>query len=382
MTNIAVFGSTGSIGRTTLSIVEKHPDRFRVRALAAGRNIDIFRRQVKTFRPAYASVVDEKDAALLRSEFPDVEFFSGQEGLNALAHITAVDLVVMAVLGLDALMPTCLALQAGRKVALASKEVLVAGGRVIKRIKRSDSLLVPVDSEHSAIYQVLRGETDNALSRVILTASGGPFLDLPSGDLRNITPRQALKHPKWKMGRKITIDSATMMNKGLEMIEARWLFDLRPDQIDVIVHPQSIVHSMVEFADGAVLAQMGAPDMKLPIAYAMNAGKRLDIGIKRLDFRKLGSLNFRAPDTKKFRCLGIAMDVARRDDGSPVVMNAANDVAVDAFLRGRIGFAEIADIVAYAVDRHYYRPVNSVDGVIAMDREVKRYVSERMDASC
>ena len=382
MSSIAVFGSTGSIGTTTLSIVGKYPDLFRVRALAAGHNIGLLRKQIKTFRPRYASVISERDAVVLQREFRGVEFFFGQEGLNALSRIEDMDLMVMAILGLAALMPTYIGLRAGRKVALASKEVMVAGGRVIRGIRRSGDLLVPVDSEHSAVYQLIRGETNNRVRRIILTASGGPFLDLSARDLRRVTPRQALRHPRWKMGRKITIDSATMMNKGLEMIEARWLFDLRPEQIDVIIHPQSIIHSMVEFADGAVLAQMGVPDMRLPVAYAMNAGKRLDLGMRGLDFRKVGSLNFIKPDLGKFRCLGIAMEVMRRDDSSSIVMNAANDAAVEAFLKGTIGFTDVAKVVEYAVDRHYYKPVNSVDDIIAMDREVKKYVCERINMLC
>lgn len=382
MSSIAVFGSTGSIGTTTLSIVGKYPDLFRVRALAAGHNIGLLRKQIKTFRPRYASVISERDAVVLQREFRGVEFFFGQEGLNALSRIEDMDLMVMAILGLAALMPTYIGLRAGRKVALASKEVMVAGGRVIRGIRRSGDLLVPVDSEHSAVYQLIRGETNNRVRRIILTASGGPFLDLSARDLRRVTPRQALRHPRWKMGRKITIDSATMMNKGLEMIEARWLFDLRPEQIDVIIHPQSIIHSMVEFADGAVLAQMGVPDMRLPVAYAMNAGKRLDLGMRGLDFRKVGSLNFIKPDLGKFRCLGIAMEVMRRNDSSSIVMNAANDAAVEAFLKGTIGFTDVAKVVEYAVDRHYYKPVNSVDDIIAMDREVKKYVCERINMLC
>ncbi|MCL5276505.1 MAG: 1-deoxy-D-xylulose-5-phosphate reductoisomerase, partial [Deltaproteobacteria bacterium] len=366
----------------TLSIVGKYPDLFRVRALAAGRNIGLLRKQIKAFRPRYASVISERDAVVLQREFRGVEFFFGQEGLNALSRLEGIDLMVMAILGLAALMPTYIGLRAGRRVALASKEVMVAGGRVIREIRRSGELLVPVDSEHSAVYQLIRGETHNRVRRVILTASGGPFLDLPARDLRRVTPRQALRHPRWKMGRKITIDSATMMNKGLEMIEARWLFDLRPEQIDVIIHPQSIIHSMVEFADGAVLAQMGVPDMRLPVAYAMNAGKRLDLGMRGLDFGKVGALNFIKPDMGKFRCLGIAMEVMRRDDSSSIVMNAANDAAVEAFLKGTIGFTDIAKVVEYAVDRHYYKPVNSVDDIIAMDREVKKYVRERIDKPC
>ena len=378
MNKIALFGSTGSIGKTTLSIVKKYPDLFRVEALAAGRNINLFKKQIRSFSPRYASVIEEKEAVILKKEFPKTKFFWGQEGLNILAMLEGVDLIVMAILGLDALMPTYLALKEKKKVALASKEVMVAGGRKIKEIKGSDDLLIPVDSEHSAIYQLLHGVAYDELKKILLTASGGPFLRTNIKDLKSITPRQALKHPKWKMGKKITIDSATMMNKGLEMIEARWLFNLNPGQIDVIIHPESIIHSMIELADGAVLAQMGVPDMRLPIAYAMNTRKRINLGMKKLDFKKIKVLNFILPDLKKFKCLKIAMDVIKQGDDSAIVMNAANDRAVVAFLENRIGFTDIADVVEYTLDRYYYKLVSSVYEIMVIDREVKKYVDERI----
>ncbi len=382
MSNIALFGSTGSIGRTTLSIVKKYQDLFNVKALAAGHNINLLRKQINFFSPEYASVIDEKDAVLLKKEFPKTKFFWGQEGLNILAMLDSVDLIVMAILGLDALMPTYLGLKEKKKIALASKEVMVAGGRQIKDIKGSDELLIPVDSEHSAIYQLLHGEIHNELRKIILTASGGPFLNVDTKDLKTIAPQQALKHPQWKMGKKITIDSATMMNKGLEMIEARWLFNLKPSQIDVIIHPESIIHSMIELADGAVLAQMGVPDMKLPIAYAMNMRKRLVLGMTKLDFKKIRVLNFVQPDLKKFKCLKIAMNIIKKGDDSAVVMNAANDIAVKAFLENKIRFTDIANIVEYTLNRYYYKPVNSIHDILAMDKEVKKYVQERINKLC
>ena len=378
MNKIALFGSTGSIGKTTLSIVKKYPDLFRVEALAAGRNINLFKKQIRSFSPHYASVIEEKEAVMLKKEFPKTKFFWGQEGLNILAMLGGVDLIVMAILGLDALMPTYLALKEKKKVALASKEVMVAGGRKIKELKNSDDLLIPVDSEHSAIYQLLHGVAGDELRKIFLTASGGPFLRTNIGDLKSITPGQALKHPKWKMGKKITIDSATMMNKGLEMIEARWLFNLKPKQIDVIIHPESVIHSMIELADGAVLAQMGVPDMRLPIAYAMNMRKRITLGMKKLDFNKIKVLNFIRPDLKKFKCLKIAMDVIKQGDDSAIVMNAANDRAVAAFLENRIAFTDIADVVEYTLNRYYYKPVGSVYEIMVIDREVKKYVDERI----
>ena len=378
MNKIALFGSTGSIGKSTLSVIKKYPDLFRVEALAAGRNINLFKKQIRDFSPRYASVIEEQEAVKLKKEFPETKFFWGQEGLNILAMLGSVDLVVMAILGLDALIPTYLALKERKKVALASKEVMVAGGRKIKELKGCDDLLIPMDSEHSAIYQLLHGEAGNELRKVLLTASGGPFLSTGIRDLKSITPLQALKHPKWKMGKKITIDSATMMNKGLEMIEARWLFNLKPGQIDVIIHPESIIHSMIELSDGAVLAQMGVPDMRLPIAYAMNMRKRIALGLKRLDFKKIKALNFVQPDLKKFKCLKIAMDVIKQGDDSAIVMNAANDRAVEAFLENKIGFTDIADVVEYILDRYYYKPVRSVYEIMGRDREVKKYAEERI----
>ena len=382
MSKISLFGSTGSIGTAVLSIVKKNPSLFTVTALAAGRNIALFRKQLKLFSPAYASVADEKDAHLLGREFPAVKFFWGTEGLRVIAMLDDTDLVVMAIQGLDALLPTYLSLTKKKKVALASKEVMVAGGRKIKELPGSDGLLIPVDSEHSAIYQLLHGVERDELRRIMLTASGGPFLHMDARKLRSMGPRQALNHPRWRMGKKITIDSATMMNKGLEVIEARWLFDLKPGQIEVVVHPESIIHSMIELTDGAVLAQMGVPDMKLPIAYAMNMRKRIPLGTKKLDFLSIGSLNFLRPDLTKFKCLGIALDVIRKRDDSAVVMNAANDCAVGAFLANKIRFTDIADIVEYAVDRYYYKPVDSVEDILALDREVKIYVEERIDKKC
>ncbi len=382
MSKIALFGSTGSIGTAVLSIVKKNPSLFTVTALAAGHNIALFRKQLKLFSPAYASVADEKDAHLLGREFPAVKFFWGTEGLRVIAMLNDTDLVVMAIQGLAALLPTYLSLTMKKKVALASKEVMVAGGRKIKELPGSDGLLIPVDSEHSAIYQLLNGVARDELRRIMLTASGGPFLRMDARKLRSMGPRQALNHPRWRMGKKITIDSATMMNKGLEVIEARWLFDLKPGQIEVVVHPESIIHSMIELTDGAVLAQMGVPDMKLPIAYAMNMRKRIPLGTKRLDFVSIGKLNFLRPDLTKFKCLGIALDVIRKHDDSAVVMNAANDCAVGAFLANKIRFTDIADIVEYAVDRYYYKPVDSVEDILALDREVKIYVEERIDKKC
>ena len=378
MTGISIFGSTGSIGRNALLIAGKYPALFNVVALSAGYNMSLLKRQIKDYSPEYVCVIEERDALALKKEFKRVEVLWGQNGLRELSNIKNTDMIIMAIAGLDALMPTYLALKSGLTVALASKEVMVAAGRLISRVKDSGKLLIPVDSEHSAIYQLIRNEKLNTLKRIILTASGGPLLNTDQKKLKYITVEKALKHPTWKMGRKITIDSATMMNKGLEMIEARWLFKLKPEQIDVVIHPQSIIHSMVEFADGAVLAHLGVHDMRLPIAYAMNEKKRMPVGVSRLDFVKLGALNFMQPDLKKFGCLRIATDVLRADDSSAIVMNAADEVAVDAFLKRKITFTDIPKIIEHAIARYNYNGVRSINDVIEADREVKKYLYERI----
>jgi len=354
---LAVLGSTGSVGEQTLSVVEAFPERYRVVSLAAGRNVEKLAEQVRRFRPARVSLADAQGAAALRERLGGlaVEVGWGPEGLEAVA-VEPSDLVVAGLVGAVGLRPTLAAIQAGRDVALANKEVLVmAGALVLREVQRRGVTLLPVDSEHSAIFQALAGQRRQDVSRLVLTASGGPFRTWPAERLARATIAQALAHPNWEMGPKITVDSATLMNKGLERIEARWLFDMPPDRIDVVVHPQSIVHSLVEFVDGSVLAQLGLPDMRVPIAVALAHPERLELGLPRLDLAAVGRLDFEAPDPKRFPCLDLAQVALGADETAPAVLNAANEVSVAAFLEGRLPFQGIGATNAAVLDSHLGR---------------------------
>jgi 1-deoxy-D-xylulose-5-phosphate reductoisomerase len=341
---LAILGSTGSVGEQALSVVESFPERYRVVALAAGRNLDKLAQQVRRFRPELVSVADDALAASLREKLTDVrvEILAGDAGLEAVATHPA-DLVLSALVGAVGLAPTLAAIRAGRDVALANKETLVMAGALMLREARARGVsLLPVDSEHSAIFQALQGQRREDVSRLILTASGGPFRTWDAARIARATVEEALRHPNWEMGPKITIDSATLMNKGLEVIEARWLFDVPPERVDVVVHPQSIVHSLVEFVDGSVLAQLGLPDMRVPIAVALAHPERLPLDLPRLDLAALARLDFEDPDRKRFPCLDLAYQASRGAEAAPAVLNAANEMSVAAFLAGRIPFPAIA----------------------------------------
>ena len=371
MKRLAVLGSTGSIGVSTLEIVAGHADRFKVVALTAGRNLPLLEEQVARFRPEVVAVPDLENARHLRERIgscgPRVLY--GTEGLIACAAETPADMVVSAIVGAAGLEPTLAAIQAGRDVALANKETLViAGELVMAAVAASGCQLFPVDSEHSAIFQSLAGHSKTDVRRLILTASGGPFRNWSLDDLAEVTPQDALAHPNWTMGRKITIDSATMMNKGLEVIEAHWLFNLPVDRIAVHIHPESIVHSMVEYVDGAIIAQLGIPDMKTPIAYALSYPERLALDLPALDLCRLGQLHFAAPDSQCFPCLGLAYDAIRRGGTTPAVLNAANELAVAAFLQEEVGFLDIPRIIAAVVEKHVSTAATSLDQVLAADR--------------
>ncbi|MFQ5465688.1 MAG: 1-deoxy-D-xylulose-5-phosphate reductoisomerase [Thermodesulfobacteriota bacterium] len=348
---LAILGSTGSIGTSTLDIVRRHPDRFRVVALAAGSNVELLKRQAGEFRPLFVSVGSEDDVRGLGADLPEgcsVGF--GVEGASTAATHDGVDCTVAAISGAAGLVPTMAAIRAGKDVALANKETLVlAGPLVMEEVKSRGARLLPVDSEHSAVFQSLCGHRPEDVERVILTASGGPFLDTPATELGAVTPELALRHPKWSMGRKITIDSATLVNKGLEVIEARWLFGLPPERISVVIHPQSIVHSMVEYLDGSMVAQLSTPDMKGPIAYALAYPERIDSTTPRLDLAGL-SLDFREPDPARFPCLGLAYDALDEGGVMPAVLNAADEVAVEAFLKGALGFTDIHRVIAAVME--------------------------------
>jgi 1-deoxy-D-xylulose-5-phosphate reductoisomerase len=371
---LAILGSTGSIGEQALAVAEAFPERYRVVALGAGRNLEKLADQVRRFRPRLVSVAEPAGVEALRGRLGDLplEIAVGASGLEAVASHPA-DLVVSGLVGAVGLAPTLAAIRAGRNVALANKEVLVmAGALVLREVRAHGVTLLPVDSEHSAIFQALAGQRRQDVARLILTASGGPFRRWDAARIARATVEEALAHPSWEMGPKISIDSATLMNKGLEVIEARWLFDVPPDAVDVVVHPQSIVHSLVEFRDGSVLAQLGLPDMRVPIAVALAHPERLALDLPRLDLAALGQLDFEAPDRKRFPCLDLATAALRADEAAPAVLNAANEVSVAAFLEGRIGFPAIAACNAAVLDAHVRSraaaPLRDLDDVLEADR--------------
>jgi len=371
MKNIAILGSTGSIGSSALEIVAAHPDRFRVTALTGFNNLDLLADQVRRFAPLKVPVPDEEKAARLRERLAGsrTNILSGTEGLTACAADNEADMVISAIVGSAGLVPTLAAIDAGKDIALANKETLVAAGPLImERARRRNIRLFPVDSEHSAIFQSLQGHRKKDVRRLILTASGGPFLNLPLHKMDEVTPAAALVHPNWHMGKKITIDSATMMNKGLEVIEARWLFDLPAEMIGVHIHPQSIVHSMVEYVDGAVIAQLGIPDMKTPIAYALSYPERIPLDLPPLDLCTMGQLTFFEVDPERFPCMGLAYEALRRGGTAPAVLNAANEMAVERFLRGEITFPDIPAIIRKTLEGHRSEPIEDLDTVLVADR--------------
>ncbi len=369
MKNLSILGSTGSIGESTLDVVARHPDKFRVVGLAEGHDpIKLFK-QIKLFKPGIVSVRDEEAREKLLSQGNlDCEVVCGIAGASEVAALSETDLVVSAIVGAAGLKPTLAAIEAKKNVALANKETLVtAGSLFLEKIKKNGVKLIPIDSEHSAVFQSLIGHNQNEVSRLILTASGGPFRKFTKEQLENVTTKDALKHPNWSMGAKITIDSASMMNKGLEVIEARWLFDIPPDRIGIVVHPQSIVHSMVEYIDGSVIAQMSVPDMRGPIAYALAYPKRVESGIECLDLTKIGNLSFEAPDMEKFPCLKLAYDALNAGGGMPCIMNAANEVVVAAFLKEKIKFTDIPKIVSKVMESFGERKITTLDDVFELD---------------
>lgn len=353
---LAVLGSTGSIGVTTLDLVARFPERFSAVALAAGRNVERLAEQVRRFRPRLVATGDAAGAAALRAAVPefDGEIVYGLDGIEQVAIADESELVISALVGAIGLRPTLRAIEAGKDVALANKEVLVVAGELVQAAaRRAGVQLLPLDSEHNAIYQALHGHRRADVRRIILTASGGPFLRTPRADLERVTAAQALAHPTWKMGPKITIDSSTLMNKGLEVIEAHWLFDLPPERIDVVIHPQSIVHSLVEYVDGSVLAQLGIPDMAIPISYILGQPERLPLDhLPSLDLVRAGHLEFQAPDLERFPCLALAYQALRVRGTAPAVLNAANEVLVEEFLQGRIAYLDIARIGAAVLAEH------------------------------
>jgi 1-deoxy-D-xylulose-5-phosphate reductoisomerase len=376
MKNICILGSTGSIGVSSLEVISGFPDRFRPVGLTANSNTDTLCEQVRKYRPEAVAVLDPASADRFRATMNGaVKVYSGKEGLLDLVRRPDVDIVIGSMVGFAGLAPTIEALKLGKTVALANKETLVVAGELMTALaKKHGAKIIPIDSEHSAILQCLAGEDPASIQRLILTASGGPFLDLDAREFSKVTVEDALRHPTWKMGRKITVDSATLMNKGLEVIEAHWLFGLPPGRIEVLIHPQSIVHSMVEFVDGSVKAQMGVPDMKIPIQYALTHPARSGSPWQRLDFSKLADMTFRKPDTAKFSCLALAYRALGAGGSAPVTMNAANEVAVHLFLHGRLGFDRIPSLIEEALDRFPARPVPGLADIVAADAETRAYL--------
>ena len=354
---IALLGSTGSIGTQTLDVISRFPGEFKVEVLTAGNNIRLLVQQAKKYLPDSVVIGNSLHYHQLKEALRDipVKVYAGDEAIEQVVRGSNIDMVVAAMVGYSGLKPTISAIKAGKKIALANKETLVVAGELIKKmVKESGSKIIPVDSEHSAIFQCLAGELGNPVEKITLTASGGPFLNFTEEMLKKVKPHEALKHPNWEMGNKVTIDSASLMNKGLEVIEAKWLFDLTTEQIKVIIHPQSIIHSLVHFADGSVKAQLGVPDMRVPILYALSYPDRLSSDLPKLDLSKCPTLNFIEPDPSRFRNLALAYHALRQGGNMPCIMNAANEIAVNAFLSGKIGFLQMSDVVEFTMEKTEY----------------------------
>ena len=388
MQHITILGSTGSIGTSTLDVVARHPDRFQIVALTANSQADLLFGQCRQFKPRYAVLLDEAAAVQLRQRVRDAglgtEVLSGMAALEQVAVLPEVDAVMAAIVGAAGLRPTLAAARAGKRILLANKETLVMAGNVfMDAVRASGATLLPIDSEHNAIFQALPRGYDGDLSgngvrRILLTASGGPFRNTPLGELNDVTPEQACAHPNWVMGRKISVDSASMMNKGLEVIEAHWLFNAGADDIQVVIHPQSVIHSLVEYVDGSVLAQLGNPDMRTPIAYGLAYPERIDAGVAPLDLFKVATLNFTAPDFERFPCLALAYRALRAAGTAPAVLNAANEVAVAAFLDRRISFLQIPRVIASVLDTLPVSKVGCLDDVLGADAEARRAAQQQL----
>ncbi|MFQ9933610.1 MAG: 1-deoxy-D-xylulose-5-phosphate reductoisomerase [Lachnospiraceae bacterium] len=380
MKNIAVLGSTGSIGTQTLEVVRNNKD-FNIDVLAAGSNVEALEKQIREFSPRLVCVYEESSARELKDRVrdSDVKIVWGMEGLIEAAAFETTDTVVTAMVGMIGIRPTIEAIKMNKNIALANKETLVTAGHIIMALAKEHNVkILPVDSEHSAIFQCLNGENEKQADKILLTASGGPFRGKTREEMADVTVEQALKHPNWAMGKKITIDSATMVNKGLEVIEARWLFDVDFDNITVVVQPQSLIHSMVQFTDGAIMAQLGTPDMKLPIQYALTYPDRRYLKGERVDFNKLSCITFSAPDMENFKGLKLAYDAGRRGGTMPTVFNAANELAVSLFLDRKIGFLDIADTIEYAMSMHKVKETPKLEDILMTEREVYDILSQRI----
>ena len=370
MKKIAIFGSTGSIGESTLNVIRENPDLFEVVTLVAGKNIQKLIEQIQEFKPKNVYITAAENANKIKELYPHLQVYHGEEGMEEISQLTDFDIGVSALVGVAGLQPTYNMIKNGKTVALANKEVLVAGGKLIMdTAKENKATLLTVDSEHSAIMQCLQGESQNKIDKILLTASGGPFFYKEITDA--ITVEQALNHPTWKMGPKVTIDSSTMMNKGFEVIEAKWLFDVNPSQIQVVVHRKSIVHSMVQFQDGTIMANLGPKSMQIPIAYALNYPNRLVNNIEKIDLFEIAKLEFEKPDLEKFQCLKLAFEAIEKGHSNQVVLNAANEVLVDAFLNKKITYTQIPKGIKKMLDSHEAMELNTVEEILALDHKIK-----------
>lgn len=384
MKKVAILGSTGSIGTQTLDVIRKNDD-LKLVAISAGSNINLLEQQIREFHPVVAAVWSEENAKLLKTAIADVvpacKIVSGMDGLLEVATVSESDILITAIVGMIGIKPTIAAIHAGKDIGLANKETLVTAGHIIMPLAKEKNVsILPVDSEHSAIFQCLNGERQNHLKKILLTASGGPFRGMSKEDLECVTLEMALKHPNWSMGKKITIDSATMVNKGLEVIEAKWLFQVEPEQIEVVVQPQSIIHSMVEFDDGAVIAQLGTPDMRLPIQYALYYPKRVYLDGAKLDFSKLSEITFQKPDMDTFLGLRYAYDAIAKGGSMPTVLNAANELAVAKFLNKKIKFLEIYEIIDFCMKQHQTIPNPSVEEILEVENNVYEIIESRWNS--
>ncbi|MBA0216676.1 1-deoxy-D-xylulose-5-phosphate reductoisomerase [Pectobacterium brasiliense] len=393
MKQLTILGSTGSIGVSSLAVIKANPDKFAVRALSAGYNVKLMLEQCLTFQPAYASMADEASATALRQQLAEygckTEVLAGEQAACDLAALEGVDQVMAAIVGAAGLLPTLAAIHAGKQVLLANKESLVTCGRLfMDAVAHSGAQLLPIDSEHNAIFQSLPEQiqrqlgyaslSQHGVERIVLTGSGGPFRETPVSALADMTPDQACAHPNWSMGRKISVDSATMMNKGLEYIEARWLFNASAEQMEVIIHPQSVIHSMVRYRDGSVLAQLGSPDMRTPIAHAMAYPERVTSGAKTLDFCHIGALTFLAPDYARYPCLQLAIDACNHGQSATTALNAANEIAVAAFLQSQIRFTDIAAVNRHVIEQLTLPEPTSVDDVLFIDRWARQVATQTL----
>ncbi|MHC5252414.1 1-deoxy-D-xylulose-5-phosphate reductoisomerase [Listeria kieliensis] len=378
MKKINLLGATGSIGTQTLEIVREHPELFEITALSFGRNVELGRKIIQEFKPKAVSVQNNRDVEKLKLEFPDIRFYSGMEGLRAIASFSEGDVLLSAVIGSVGLLPTLDAIEAGKQIAIANKETLVTAGHLVMEAARKKGVdILPVDSEHSAVFQALNGEKRENVSKLIITASGGSFRDKTRQELKHVTVKEALNHPNWNMGNKLTIDSATMFNKGLEVIEAHWLYDMDYDDIDVVIHRESIVHSLVEYIDGSMIAQLGAPDMRIPIQYALTFPDRSSIQFSEpFSLAKIGTLHFEEVDYDRFRALKLAYNAGKIGGTMPTVLNAANEIAVAGFLNGQVDFNNIEAVVENAMNHHMQNVIQapSLDTILQVDQETRAYV--------